>query len=47
MDESDDEDDDNDDVLGDNDSRHKMDSGKPVTLEMIKEWRTGLEVQSF
>ncbi|KAL9969895.1 hypothetical protein ACROYT_G022167 [Oculina patagonica] len=45
-DESDD-DDDNDDELVDKDADRKTDSGKLVTLEMIKQWRTGLEKNSL
>lgn len=33
--------------MGNEDTAHKKDIGKQVTLEMIKEWRTGLEVVNF
>ncbi|KAJ7394445.1 Nucleolar complex protein 2 [Desmophyllum pertusum] len=42
---SDDEED--DDELDDEGVKRKKDSGKPVTLQMIKEWRTGLEKNSL
>lgn len=47
MNESDDDEEDEDDELGDEDAKQKTDSGKLVTLDMIKEWRKGLEVQYF
>ena len=48
MNESDDDDEEGEeDELGDEDAKHKTVSGKLVTLDMIKEWRKGLEVQYF
>ncbi|XP_020615679.1 nucleolar complex protein 2 homolog isoform X3 [Orbicella faveolata] len=44
-DESDEEDDDDD--LGEEDTENEKDVGKTVTLEMIKQWRTGLEKNSL
>ena len=40
-----DEDDDDDDELGEEDIECEKDVGKTVTLEMIKQWRAGLEVR--
>ena len=37
--------DDDDDELGEEDIECEKDVGKTVTLEMIKQWRAGLEVR--
>ena len=47
MNESDDDEEDEEDEQGDENAKQKTDSGKLVTVEMIKEWRKGLEVQYF